>query len=744
MSPFCAQACVICDVDGFNGRNGRDDNYELPDDFCTLQQHNGKWIAFVAGSEDLAIRMSVENCQQGDGLEIAIYEALDCENFRLVSNCFGGFGLIRPGSSGIFRNTEPLVVGQHYYIVMDGGRDDVCDWAFSVEAGTTELAPLAPTGDIFGPGIICPDVANLYTIVEQDGATEYSWSLDNQPVGRDPVLELTVPTAGAYELCVTARNACNSSNTSCRTVVARTIPDQTLDRFLCVGDTLLFADSAIVAGGVYAFNFVTALGCDSNIVVNVTEVPSSLETVAAFICSDDTLRFNGAEFTETGVYETILRNRFGCDSTLRLDLTVIECNIVAEGARTQVQCNGSGNGVFTFSVTNGTPLFTYVLNPLGGATVSQGRITNLNEQRSIENLGPGTYQVTIDDEFGNTRILNVVIEEPDPIMVNPIITDHAGFAVSCFGDTDGEFRLDVSGGTGPYDVVWNTLPAGPAQSALPAGEYFYELTDARNCFSSGSVLLTEPTEITPDYVLTDPGCAGPLTGSIALGNPTGGAGGYRFHLAGRSELLAPPAALDSLGGGEYTLYLEDANGCGVETPAELTAALIPQVELGNQLNVALGDIFTVPLGPFNVDSFFFTAGPGLIPDSLTDRPRYQAINSDWFYLTAVSADGCTVSDSLFVTVVKERRVYPPTAFSPNGDGVNDVFRLGTGDDVVSVGNLRVYDRWGGEVFAGPPASVTDVGWDGGEAPTGTYLWSAEVVFLDGVVRELYGNVVLLR
>ncbi|MEM9930513.1 MAG: hypothetical protein AAF840_11885, partial [Bacteroidota bacterium] len=121
MTPTCVEACIICDIDGFSGRHQSMIPGEAPEDFCTFTVHNAQWIAFLAGSENLQVELSVSNCDAGFGLEVAIYEGIDCENFRMVSNCFGGTtGTVGENQSRVLENTEPLVIGQYYYLVMDG------------------------------------------------------------------------------------------------------------------------------------------------------------------------------------------------------------------------------------------------------------------------------------------------------------------------------------------------------------------------------------------------------------------------------------------------------------------------------------------------------------------------------------------------------------------------------------------------------------------------------------------------
>ena len=88
--------------------------------------------------------------------------------------------------------------------------------------------------------------------------------------------------------------------------------------------------------------------------------------------------------------------------------------------------------------------------------------------------------------------------------------------------------------------------------------------------------------------------------------------------------------------------------------------------------------------------------------------------------------------------------------SPNGDGINDRFGLGVNKGVNFVRSLRIYDRWGEQVYDATDLLPNDLrnGWDGrlnGQPLNpGFYAWTAEVIYLDGEVQVLNGEVMLLR
>ena len=68
MTSTCADACVICDIDGFTGRNDLTAQGQTFQGFCTTMFHNMNYIAFIAGSTDLSVKVSVSNCNIGWGL----------------------------------------------------------------------------------------------------------------------------------------------------------------------------------------------------------------------------------------------------------------------------------------------------------------------------------------------------------------------------------------------------------------------------------------------------------------------------------------------------------------------------------------------------------------------------------------------------------------------------------------------------------------------------------------------------
>lgn len=754
MTSFCADACIICDIDGFTGRHDANIVGEAPPGFageCTFVAHNMQWIAFIAGSEDLSVNLAVSNCQLGYGLEFGLYEGINCQNYRRISNCFGGAaGIIEPGQSGTIVNNEPLIIGQYYYIAMDGGLGDNCDWTFTVLSGSTSVLPLEESGTIVGPGQTCPDVSHPYFVDAPVGATEFEWTLNGSAIdGNSDTIDIVFPNTGSYTLCVTAFNRCEEGPPNCRIINVATIPVTELVEVRCEGDCFEVANTTICETGSYEFNLQNAAGCDSLVLLNFTSLTTPISNLDLLLCTGDTFFIGNTPFTDGGFFQETIPSFQECDSVVNLDLMVVICNITSEESILPADCYGEASGILEFSVTNGTPPFTYNWEHLNGPRTGTGNITILNENQLLENLSAGTYSITIEDNFNNFDIIIASISQPEPLAVLSEPSDQNGFGVSCPERSDGSIAVAASGGNQPYLYNWNTGDTENEITLLPAGNYSVTITDRKGCSVADQIVLTAPLPVEVMTTAEDPGCDGLSTGSISIVNTTGGAGRYVYQLNGQPT--STETIFSGLTEGEYELIVTDGNGCVVSSTEILNAAEIPVIDIGENQRVSLGAevLFRPYVNDIQIDSIRWITDAELECDTCLDISDLPLDNS-YYKLEMISADGCKGVDSVFVVVDKLRAFYVPNAFSPNADGVNDYFTLYGGVEVESVLRLTVFDRWGGIRYEGKnliPGNELS-GWNGRvgteQAAPGVYVWMAEVLFIDGEKINYGGDLLLMR
>ena len=129
----------------------------------------------------------------------------------------------------------------------------------------------------------------------------------------------------------------------------------------------------------------------------------------------------------------------------------------------------------------------------------------------------------------------------------------------------------------------------------------------------------------------------------------------------------------------------------------------------------------------------------------TNLSSYAVLKPGVYSVEAKNQCG-EVSDAVKVDYEDCREVFIPNTFSPNGDGKNETFMIFSGNDVVKINSLQVFNRWGGLVYSAKDFLPNDLtrAWDGRDVPTDVYTYLAEIVFKDGETEFKYGNVTLMR
>jgi gliding motility-associated-like protein/uncharacterized repeat protein (TIGR01451 family) len=202
--------------------------------------------------------------------------------------------------------------------------------------------------------------------------------------------------------------------------------------------------------------------------------------------------------------------------------------------------------------------------------------------------------------------------------------------------------------------------------------------------------------------------------------------------------------------GLYTVTV--SSGCETVFDSTFVTEALIDIELGEDILLELGD--SVNLIPDILSGIPISySWNSSLPETI-NCPTCPEINVQPFFdanylLNVTDAFGCTDIDSLQIIVDNTRRIYIPNAFSPNFDGVNDVFYI-QGKGFANINYFRIYDRWGELVFEKERGEInkTSDGWDGefkgaGLNP-GVFVYVAEIAFLDGVTALYQGDVTLVK
>ena len=286
------------------------------------------------------------------------------------------------------------------------------------------------------------------------------------------------------------------------------------------------------------------------------------------------------------------------------------------------------------------------------------------------------------------------------------------------------------------------------------GIYVDSLLTFLGCDSIVTLDLTvvPDTEIAADFSTQGPVCTGEDDGFITLENILAGAA--PFSVLFENEPRNVDFSATGLGDGSYSVQISDRFGCVLDTILTLESEAPFTVTLRDDAEVELGEFVTLSAEVFGAAGSPFWSLPELntLCEPDCHNVEYQPLGSGFVTFSATSENNCTASDSVFISVVKNRNIYIPNAFSPNDDGVNDrLTAFGNAAAVTEITFFQIYDRWGNLVFDGKNMPLNDLaaGWDGyGNnnrlVSDGVYTYVAEVRFLDGIPVLLRGDVTVLK
>jgi gliding motility-associated-like protein len=180
------------------------------------------------------------------------------------------------------------------------------------------------------------------------------------------------------------------------------------------------------------------------------------------------------------------------------------------------------------------------------------------------------------------------------------------------------------------------------------------------------------------------------------------------------------------------------------------------LDLGPDLELGLGELATIQaisnLSPAQIDTLIWSPANGITCiDVACLEVTLQPSNTINLEATLIDLFGCEVTDVVFVKLDKRRKVYIPNTFSPNGDGINDIFTVfADQDQVAEIKSFAIYSRWGEVIHDLPNFQPNDpaYGWDGtfdGEIVNpGVFVYRVEVEFIDDVTEIYTGTVSIIK
>ncbi len=404
-------------------------------------------------------------------------------------------------------------------------------------------------------------------------------------------------------------------------------------------------------------------------------------------------------------------------------------------------CNGSLDGS------------VYVSHVTGGTTSTHGFQYYWETNPDVSNssadfLNPGIYSVTVADDNACTTSSSIEVSTSLIIYLNPLVGE-----ISCHGASDGIIDLYPVGTNSPFTFEWSSnVNTGDYSSAwkLGPGHYTVTVTDATGvCTQTSDFFLDEPPAMEMEYALDQPRCYGDqaylsnLKVKNALGDWTADFDGA-WELGDFKYEIEP--------GRKAILTIQDSVGCEISEEFLIKVPKELFLELGDDIRIKYGQEAELNASYYPYENVFFEWNPSSSLDCLDcPDPIASPIKEETFRLVMTDAAGCAVEDKVKVRVYKSREIFIPNAFSPNHDDINDYFRPYGGFEVITIKDMKIFDRWGGMVYESDHSFEPNdqrEGWDGtirdklGDA--GSYLYIINVEFIDGETVLFKGDVNLIR
>jgi gliding motility-associated-like protein len=430
-----------------------------------------------------------------------------------------------------------------------------------------------------------------------------------------------------------------------------------------------------------------------------------------------------------GPYSVVVLDQAGCTDSVNWMLEMSDAPVISDLMTQQGTC-GLDNGSILAVASGGSGSLMYSIDSL------QFQPTPL-----FSNLEPGLYTVYVIDTAGCQAQEEAIL---DPSSAASII--QADITNTSCNEANGIINIT----TDQADSIRYSIDGFNFQSVnrfenLSAGPYLLLIEDANGCEDTLSVTI-DPSgipEITSIAVL--PENCGQANGSLTI-TSEGGTGTYQYSLDGNSYQLAN--TFTNLPAGAYNVFIIDDEGCSNTGQARVDAI--------DGLNII--EIITLPSRCGGSTGSITMDIEGGVPPVLISLQNYAPQTEELFSGLAagnypvhiLDAAGCT-TDTIVSLSQTGCPVYIPNIFSPNGDGVNDLFQIQTADaNEVTITRFFIFDRWGNNVYEryDLPIHSTDGWWDGTykrfTANPGVFAYFVEVEFDNGSRETFRGNVTLIR
>jgi gliding motility-associated-like protein len=453
-----------------------------------------------------------------------------------------------------------------------------------------------------------------------------------------------------------------------------------------------------------------------------------------------TFSLNAQSFTNTntfnavdsGDYIVVVKDANGCFAK---DTFFIKNIPGPSGLHTIISaasCNKNDGIINVDSITGGEAPYLFSINNNSYAT-----------DNIFSSLAASPVSISVQDAFGCTYSDSVVVAQSLPpdsadITVSP---DHCSSSI-------GSISINkVVGGSGPFSISLDNLSYTPKPDTanLKSGTYTLFIKDNKNCLIQQKINISNIPGPDSIYYTSMDAICGKTTGSIRIDSVHNGSSPYRFSLNNQGYQAA--TLFSNVPYGANILLAKDNFGCTTSQSVEVKYTRQYKIDiLPRDTSVCYGQPVSFSMQPENsssVKSIKWSTGQQTSSIFITPKQTTPV------YVEVTDNNGCIVKDTSLVMVAAcnagDNCVGIPTAFTPNGDGINDAIGPVANGCPIQDLLFRVYNRFGEKVF-----ETKDPGkkWNGKVAgidqPTGAYVYICSFISNGTLKSSVKGTFLLLR
>ncbi len=388
-------------------------------------------------------------------------------------------------------------------------------------------------------------------------------------------------------------------------------------------------------------------------------------------------------------------------------------------------CYNICTGIAMVKVSGGDSIYHYQWNTGSKAT-------------NLQSLCAGVYSVIIT----NPGCMNAILKDTFNLVSTLLSQAKIVAPTKCVGSCDGIATARALGNHAPFTFLWNGNAAqhDSVNNQLCVGKNVVMITDSMGCITTDTLQMTQPQPLAADTILKLAHCTN-SDGEI-IANGKGGTPPY-YYVWSNHVFIDTNKNIPS---GNYKLVITDSNGC-VSNSIFTLSSLAAKVYVSHDTTVHIGR--EVNIFAYGTQKYFWKPSTNLSCDTCPST-TWNGTTKQIYCVTGTDEFGCIdsacVTIDLFNICGDLADIHLPNAFTPNGDGMNELFKpIVEQPECFSEIVFKIYNRWGQQLFQ---ANDFNIGWDGTfkakQQPLDTYVWYLKAKNYLGEEKMMKGDVILIR